>query len=474
MQEIWKIVLIAAAALAAGFIAAVLAGKPKLSAARREEQLCRAEKDSLSARLAEAQKRMEELSGTAARLDRELAVREAEMRIVRARVRGLEEENDNLFRGREEARAQLAEACARSAAVEQSNRHLQEWIEKAGGSLRDSFASLSKDIAENNARTFLENANDKLRDFALKLGADLKGNNAAVSGIVEPVGKELQELRGRMAGLTAQMEGLQKQNSQLQDATNFLSSTLKNNAQRGKWGEEQLHRIAELAGMVEHIDFEEQQQSADGSRPDMMIYLTGGRSVPVDSKAPMAAYMLYLDDTDEPGRSRHLAEHTKALRAHIDALAKKAYWKSGERSAEMVAMVVPYESGLSAAFACDREIFTYAMEKNVLLLSPMTFYAFLKAAAAGWQENAMSRNAKEIAFLSRELIDRFEVFFRYFSDIDKSIANARIQYDRAVSSYNSRLAPTFSRLKSLNTSGGEAALLEEAPEGPGEEPAASE
>ena len=232
------------------------------------------------------------------------------------------------------------------------------------------------------------------------------------------------------------------------------------NAQRGKWGEEQLRRIAELAGMVEHIDFEEQEVNVEGSRPDMVIHLTGGRSVPVDSKAPMNSYLAYLDDTDEAQRAKHLSEHVKALRNHIDTLYRKAYWKSEDRSVEMVAMVVPYESGLSAAFATDREIFGYAMEKNVLLLSPMTFYAFLKSVSIGWQENAMSKNAKEIAKQSKELIKRFETFYGHFDKIDKALANARTAYDSAVSSYNSRLLPAFNRFETLSN-GTEQNLLEE-------------
>ena len=207
-------------------------------------------------------------------------------------------------------------------------------------------------------------------------------------------------------------------------------------------------------------DFEEQEVNAEGSRPDMVIHLTGGRSVPVDSKAPMNSYLAYLDDTDEAARAKHLSEHVKALRNHIDTLFRKAYWKSEDRSVEMVAMVVPYESGLSAAFATDREIFGYAMEKNVLLLSPMTFYAFLKSVSIGWQENAMSKNAKEIAKQSKELIKRFETFYGHFDKIDKALANARTAYDSAVSSYNSRLLPAFNRFETLSN-GTEELLLEE-------------
>lgn len=408
------------------------------------------------------------------KVEKELAIKETELRNAAERVSELENKNAALDIEASELSHKLNIAYAEAAAVKQSSEDIRQWITKADGSLKESFASLSKDITENNSKVFLENANDKLNDFAAKLGVNLKSNNEAVSGIITPVGTELKELRTKVeeiekarasayTGLTTQVDALSKQNTELMAATDLLNNTLKNNVQRGRWGEEQLRKVAELAGMVEHIDFEEQQVNFDGNRPDMVINLTGGRTVPVDSKVPMNSYIMYLDDTDEQSRTKHLAEHVKALRSHIDALNRKAYWKSEERSVEMVAMVVPYESGLSVAFAADRDIFTYAMEKNVLLLSPMTFYAFLKSVSIGWQENAMSKNAKEIAALSKELIRRFDTFYGYFDGIDKSLAKAREQYEKAVSSYNSRLFPTFGKFKTL--SGGieetEAPLLEE-------------
>ena len=406
--------------------------------------------------------------------EKELAVKETELKTAEEKAAAFENKNSALSAEVSELSRKLNIAYAEAAAAKQSSEDIRQWITKADGSLKESFASLSKDITENNSKVFLESANDKLNDFAAKLGVNLKSNNEAVSGIVTPVGNELKELRAKVeeiekarasayTGLTTQVDALSKQNTELQAATDLLNNTLKNNVQRGRWGEEQLRKVAELAGMVEHIDFEEQQVNFDGNRPDMVINLTGGRTVPVDSKVPMNSYILYLDDTDEQSRTKHLSEHVKALRSHIDALNRKAYWKSEERSVEMVAMVVPYESGLSVAFAADRDIFTYAMEKNVLLLSPMTFYAFLKSVSIGWQENAMSKNAKEIAALSKELIKRFDTFYGYFDGIDKSLAKAREQYEKAVSSYNSRLFPTFGKFKTL--SGGleeaETPLLEE-------------
>ncbi len=446
-------IIISGGTLVLGFLLAFLIQNAKISALKSENGNLKAEKENLSKEIEESRKNRENLLFENSEKEREIAVKETILKTETFRANEAERKNSELSEKVSELSDKLSVVSAKAAATEESNRNIKEWIDKADVSLKDSFASISKNITENNNKVFLESANDK------------------VGGIVNPVASELKELRAKVeeleqkrasayGTLTQQVEGLQKQNSELKNATDLLNSTLKNNAQRGKWGEEQLRRIAELAGMVEHIDFEEQEVNVEGSRPDMVIHLTGGRSVPVDSKAPMNSYLAYLDDTDETARAKHLSEHVKALRSHIDTLYRKAYWKSEDRSVEMVAMVVPYESGLSAAFATDREIFSYAMEKNVLLLSPMTFYAFLKSVSIGWQENAMSKNAKEIAKQSKELIKRFETFYGHFDKIDKALANARTAYDSAVSSYNSRLLPAFNRFETLSN-GTEQELLEE-------------
>jgi len=456
MPEISLPILLIAAgiSLAAGFVLAFLIRGAKISALKAENTALKSEKEKLFSENEDNKKSRERLLFDISEKDRDLAVRETMFRTVQLQLADEERKNSELTEKLDALARELNVVSAKAATAEESSRNIREWIEKADSSLRDSFASISKTITENNNRVFLETANDK------------------VGGIVTPVSAELKELRTKVeeleqkrvsayGRLDEKVENLQKQNSELKSATDLLNSTLRNNSQRGKWGEEQLRKVAELAGMVEHIDFEEQEVNAEGSRPDMVIHLTGGRTVTVDSKAPMNAYLAWLDDTDDSAREKHLAEHVRALRTHIDALNKKAYWKNEDRSAEMVAMVVPYESGLSCAFAADREIFGYAMEKNVLLLSPMTFYAFLKSVSAGWQENAMSENAKEIAKQSRELIKRFEKFSEHFGKIDTALLGARRAFDDAMGSYNSRLMPSFNRFKMLSVSTDEVPQLEE-------------
>ncbi len=461
MLEIQWAVLIAAATLVLGFSLCFIFMSGKASTLKKELDFVKKDSENLRKEKDGAQKLKDEAVLSTAEAERKLAVNIAMLETEKGLRAEAEEELSVLKTRYDKLSGEIRDVSAKFSAVEEANRNLKEWITDAQTGLKDSFASLSKNITEQNTKVFLETAGDK------------------VGGIITPVAGELKELRAKVSeleekraaaysGLTEKVETLGKQNAELKNAADLLNSTLKNNSQRGKWGEEQLKRIAELSGMVEHIDFEQQEVNFDGSRPDMVIHLTGGRTLPVDSKAPMNAYLLYLDDNDENSRNRHLLEHVKALKAHVDVLNKKAYWKSEERSAEMVAMVVPYESGLSAAFATDRDIFSYAMEKNVLLLSPMTFYAFLKSVSMGWQENAMSQNAKEIAKQSRELIKRFESFYAHFENIDKALKKARDEYDAAVGSYNRRLLPSFNRFQTLSNGNAAEALLEEEYAGEGE------
>lgn len=456
------LIIAAAAALLVGFGAAFLIQNSKLAPMKAELDLAKREREAAVNAEKAASQKCEALADSLVKAREEIAEKNSDIKNLAAQAYSLKEENAALNNDKDNLNRLLTVARAEKAAAEENNRHLEKWIEQSKDEMKNSFASLSKDITENNSKVFLDSANDKLGDFAKTMDEKLKGNNEAVSGAVKPVGSELKELHEKLAGLSEKVEGLGKQSGELKNATDLLSSTLRSNNQRGRWGEEQLRKVAELSGMVEHIDFEEQSVNDEGKRPDMVVHLTGGRSIPVDSKAPMNAYLSYLDETDEHARQKYLSDHVKSLKSHIDALNRKEYWKSEKRSAEMVAMVVPYESGLSAAFAADREIFSYAMQKNVLLLSPMTFYAFLKSVSVGWQENAMSKNAKEIAGLGKELIDRFEKFLSHIDNVGKALDKARDSYDDAMGSYSRRLSKTFERFKLMsNGMESETPLLEQ-------------
>ncbi len=379
----------------------------------------------------------------------------------------LEEKIALLADKNESLNKELADMHSKYASETEKNK----WVAEADKSLREAFNSLSKEISDNNNNVFLEKANDKLKDFAEKLDQKMTGESKNVENIINPVGEQLKELTKQVnemekvrasayTGLNTSVEDLKKQNEILQNETRSLNSALRNNSVRGKWGEEQLRRIAELSGMAEHIDYEQQYVADDGKRPDMMIKLTGEKAIPVDSKVPMDDYLAYAQSLDESERKASLERHVKAVKKHIDVLAKKEYWKTEERSVQYVVMVIPYESGLSATFEADTNIFEYGMERNVLLLSPMTFYAFLKAVSLGWAEYQMNENAKEIARISGELIDRTEKFFEHFDGIGQNMTKTVTKYNEAVKSYNSRLLPTFNKLRQLKAED-DARMIEE-------------
>ncbi len=366
-------------------------------------------------------------------------------------------EKQDLLAKNEHLNVELQKAVSASAAEAEKNK----WVTEADKTLRETFNAISKDIIDQNNNLFLARANDKLNDFAAKLDQKMEGESRNVNNIVTPVGEQLKELQKQVAemenkrvaaytGLETSVVELRKQNDILKSEAQSLNSALRNSSVRGKWGEAQLRRIAELSGMVEHIDFEEQYVNNDGKRPDMIILLTGNRTIPVDSKVPMDEYLSFAESSDNTERSSHLDKHVRAVKRHIDALAKKEYWKSFERTVPFVVMVMPYESGLSATFEADQGIFQYGLDRNVLLLSPMTFYAFLKSVSMGWAEYNMAENAKEISKLSNELIERFERFIKYIDDIGSNMGKAVSKYNEAIGSYNKRLLPTFNKLKELN------------------------
>lgn len=442
MKDIYLFIIISIISFVIGLLMMYLLQKSKSFYFKKENL-------SLLQKLTESESSLAELSKMLNDNNTKLAISEDRLVNLSNELDQYKENNKQLSVLKEDLYQKLIQEKSARAASEESNMSLRLWIETAKKELRDSFAGVSKDIIDNNSKVFLESANDKLNDFALKLTDNLKGNNEAVNGIIKPVDNELKNLQDKVSGLSEKIEGMDKQNKELKDATSLLNNTLNNNTLRGKWGEEQLHRIVELTGMVEHIDYLQQSTTDKGQRPDMIIMLSGDRMLTVDSKVPMNAYLQYVSANDEKQKEKYLLDHAKAVRLHIDSLYKKAYWKDYQRSIELVAMVVPYESGLAAAFISDNNLFNYVMERNVLLLSPMTFYGFLKSVSLGWQENALNKNAKEIAYLSKELIDRFSKYMEYIDNVGKSIKIAQENYDKATSSYNSRLLPTFNKFKDL-------------------------
>jgi DNA recombination protein RmuC len=269
------------------------------------------------------------------------------------------------------------------------------------------------------------------------------------------------EREGAYRLLTKQMEDLSTSHGQLQKETRNLVTALRSPQTRGRWGELQLRRVVEMAGMLEHCDFDEQvtTDADDGRiRPDMVVHLPGGKNVAVDAKVPLQSFLDANEADDETQRRALLANHGRQLRSHVDALAKKEYWKKVDPSPEFVVAFVPGDSLLTVALEHEPGLMEHAAANHVLLATPTSLIALLRAVAYGWQQDALADNAKAVQSLGRELYQRLCVFGDHMSGVGKGLSNAVTSYNRAVGSLEARVMKTAQRFVELGVIPGEREL----------------
>ncbi|ROZ93735.1 DNA recombination protein RmuC [Gordonia sp. OPL2] len=260
------------------------------------------------------------------------------------------------------------------------------------------------------------------------------------------------------AGLTEQVRGMHAMSAQLSDQTRQLSNALHTPHIRGRWGEVQLERVVELAGMSRHCDFST-QVSADGPsgavRPDMVVHLAGGRDIVVDAKVPLQAYLAAIEAGDTAVAARHLAEHARAVRAHIGRLSSKAYWSAFENTPEMVVLFLPSDPVLEAAVRADAELIEFGFTKNVVLTTPATLVALLRTVALGWRHDAMARDAAAIHQLGTELHHRIGGVLGHLDRLGGSLRRAVDSFNSTVGAVDSRVAVTARKLAELDALEGE-------------------
>ena len=277
--------------------------------------------------------------------------------------------------------------------------------------------------------------------------------------MVEPLEKTLQKmdeevrsLEQKRAGayqrLEKHLQQLGEDQSRLRNSTIKLEQALKSSTVRGRWGELQLKRVMELAGMSAHIDFDEQVTTDEG-RPDVIVYLPNRGFLPVDAKTPMTSYLEALD-TEGQERQRLLNSHAQAMRSRIQDLSRKSYWSQFERAPEMVVMFIPSEGSLSAAFSLDPKMLEFAIERHVFVASPVLLLGLLRSVAYGWQQQETAENAREIAREGHDLYERIVRFLDLFQKTGRGLSQAVDAYDKAVGSLESRLMPSARRFKDLN------------------------
>jgi DNA recombination protein RmuC len=328
-------------------------------------------------------------------------------------------------------------------------------FELANLKLTQAFNNLSNQSLKSNSESFLRLAEQNLGTQQERAKRELSEREKAVEALVKPIRDALEASQKQIAelekarseaygGIKNQLEAMQINQQSLTKETQNLVKALRRPEVRGRWGEITLRRLIELAGMVEHCDFVEQVHVAGESqiiRPDMIVRMPDNRELVVDVKTPLDAYLQAVEATDDAQRKLGLERHAKNVRTHIRTLASKAYWEQFDASPEFVILFIPGDQFLSAALNEEPDLIEYALSKQIILVTPTSFVALLKAVAYGWRQLALADNAKEIRILAEDLYGRLATFVSHMNRVGRQLASSVENYNRAVGSLERSVLP---------------------------------
>ncbi|WP_252441288.1 DNA recombination protein RmuC [Pseudonocardia humida] len=378
----------------------------------------------------------------------------------------------------DEARHAQTEAAAAHAALRgerEASAQREELLTRRDAELKEAFRALSADALARNNEQFVALAEGRIKEATAALRAKADGDAVAreksIGTLLDPMAATLAKVEGQLravekeresayAGLREQVIAMRSSSERLQDETKQLVNALRAPQVRGRWGELQLERIVQLAGMVEHCDFSTQvvgHGEDGGVRPDMVVRLAGGKQVVVDAKVPFAAYLEAVESRDPDVHRERLAAHARQLRQHVDALSAKSYWEAFAPSPEFVVLFVPGDPFLEAALQADPSLMEYAFASNVVITTPTTLIALLRTVAYSWRQEALARNAAQVHQLGKELHSRLATMGTHVAKLGRSLDTAVSSYNQTVSSLEARVLVTARKLTDLAVADGELA-----------------